>query len=40
MATKIGRSAITGRFTTKATAAAKPTTHIIQTIKTSKPSKR
>jgi len=30
---KIGRSAITGRFTTVATAKRKPRTHVIETVK-------
>lgn len=31
--TKIGRSAVTGRFTKVSTAKAKPSTHIVETIK-------
>lgn len=31
--TKIGRSAVTGRFTKVSTAKAKPLTHIVQTMK-------
>jgi len=31
--TKIGRSAITGRFTPIKTAKAKPSTHVVETIK-------
>jgi hypothetical protein len=34
MATQIGRSAKTGRFTTVKTAVAKPNTHVVETIKT------
>lgn len=30
---KIGRSAITGRFTTVKTATGKPNTHVVETIK-------
>jgi hypothetical protein len=36
MSTRIGRSAITGRFTTVATAVRKPNTHVVETIKTGK----
>jgi hypothetical protein len=36
MTTRIGRSAITGRFTTVKTAQTKPTTHVVETIKTGK----
>jgi len=32
-ATKIGRSAVTGRFTKVSTAKAKPRTHVVETIK-------
>lgn len=32
-ATKIGRSAITGKFTTVKTAKSKPRTHVVTTIK-------
>ncbi|SMD10757.1 hypothetical protein SAMN05880593_12211 [Rhizobium sp. RU36D] len=31
--TKIGRSAVTGRFTTVKTAKSKPRTHVVETIK-------
>ena len=30
---KVGRSAITGRFTTVATAKRKPSTHVVETVK-------
>lgn len=30
---KVGRSAITGRFTTVATAKRKPNTHVVETVK-------
>lgn len=30
---KIGRSAVTGRFTTVKTATGKPNTHVVETIK-------
>ena len=33
---KIGRSAVTGRFTTVKQAESKPRTHVVETIKTSK----
>ena len=33
---RIGRSAVTGRFTTVKAAVSRPTTHIVQTIKTGK----
>jgi hypothetical protein len=33
---KIGRSAVTGRYTTVKTAVSKPTTHIVETKKTGK----
>jgi len=32
----IGRSAVTGRFTSVKTAVAKPNTHVVETIKTPK----
>ena len=32
---KIGRSAITGRYTTVKTAVSKPNTHIVETVKKS-----
>ncbi len=35
-ATKIGRSAVTGRFTTVKTATNKPKTHVVETIKKGK----
>jgi len=34
---KVGRSAITGRFTTVATARNKPRTHVVETVKKPKP---
>ncbi|MET3359230.1 hypothetical protein AB7M15_006363 [Bradyrhizobium ottawaense] len=33
---RIGRSAVTGRFTTVKTAKGKPNTHVVETIKTGK----
>jgi hypothetical protein len=33
---KTGRSAVTGRFTTVKTAQGKPSTHVVETIKTGK----
>lgn len=33
---KIGRSAKTGRFTKVSTAKAKPSTHVVETVKTGK----
>jgi hypothetical protein len=33
---KIGRSAITGRFTTVKTAVSRPSTHVVETIKKGK----
>jgi hypothetical protein len=35
----IGRSAVTGRFTTVKTAVSRPTTHVVETIKTKPPKK-
>ncbi|PJI85852.1 hypothetical protein BC777_2199 [Yoonia maricola] len=37
---KIGRSAITGRFTSVATARNKSKTHVVETVKKTKPRKR
>jgi hypothetical protein len=37
--TKIGRNAGTGRFTPVKTAKEKPTTHVVETIKTKPPKK-
>lgn len=34
--TKIGRSAVSGRFTTVKTAVVKPRTHVVETIKKGK----
>jgi hypothetical protein len=34
--TKIGRSAVSGRFTTVKTATNKPSTHVVETIKKGK----
>jgi hypothetical protein len=36
MSTRIGRSAVTGRFTTVKTAQGKPSTHTVETIKKGK----
>ncbi len=36
---KVGRSAITGRFTTVATARRRSKTHVVETVKNSKPRK-
>ncbi len=36
MTTKIGRSAVSGRFTTVKTAQSKSATHVVETIKRSK----
>lgn len=36
---KIGRSAVTGRYTTVKTAESKPRTHVVETIKTPKKGK-
>jgi hypothetical protein len=33
---RIGRSAVTGRFTTVKTATQKPSTHVVETVKTGK----
>lgn len=33
---KTGRSAVTGQFTSVKTAVSKPSTHVVETIKTSK----
>ena len=37
--TKIGRSAVTGRYTTVKTAVAKPNTHVVETKKDTKKGK-
>ncbi|SNY38746.1 hypothetical protein SAMN06297129_0479 [Pseudooceanicola antarcticus] len=36
---KIGRSAVTGRFTPVSTARNKPSTHVVETVKKPKPRK-
>jgi hypothetical protein len=36
MSKRIGRSAITGRYTTVATAVRNPNTHVVETVKTPK----
>ncbi len=40
MATKIGRSAITGRFQTVAMARSRPNTSVVETIKPQPPKKK
>lgn len=37
---KVGRSAITGRFTSVSTARNKPKTHVVETVKKPKPRKK
>ncbi|SIT88163.1 hypothetical protein SAMN05421665_2637 [Yoonia rosea] len=37
---KVGRSAITGRFTSVSTARNKPKTHVVETVKKTTPRKR